>query len=264
MEVNPNSVQMPDSTESLKQHPGEYLAKVRKEKKLDLAQISKDLRIPLKTLTALEQDDYQHLPEAAFIKGFYRSYANYLKVDAEQVIQLFERVYTAETGKEAVKKLTDSPIQMKGKLASPKSPIATDWKKWVGYAVALLIALGVITAIVQKVKSNKQADANDSTQIEIIDLNGNKVNKPNASNTVASVGEKLHLEFNSPTSVHIEDAKGKVLATGRQASSLDLSGEAPFQVRIDDAAAVSLTLNNERIDLSKYTVNGKVNFRLAR
>lgn len=264
MEVNPNSVQMPDSTESLKQHPGEYLAKVRKEKKLDLAQISKDLMIPLKTLTALEQDDYQHLPEATFIKGFYRSYANYLGVDVEHVISLFDRVYTAETGKETVKKLTDSPIQMKGKLASPKSPIATDWKKWVGYAIALLIVLGVITAIVQKVKSNKQADANNSTQVEIIDLNGNTVNSPNTNTTTAVMGEKLHLEFNRPTSVHIEDAKGKVLATGRQASTLDISGEAPFQVRIDDAAAVNLTLNNERIDLSKYMVNGKVDFRLAR
>ena len=38
--------------------------------------------------------------------------------------------------------------------------------------------------------------------------------------------------------MHIVDATGKVLATGRQASTLTLSGESPFQIRLDDATAV--------------------------
>ena len=57
--------------------------------------------------------------------------------------------------------------------------------------------------------------------------------------------------------MHIVDATGKVLATGRQASTLNLSGESPFQIRLDDATAVALTLNQEQISLSPYTVNGK-------
>jgi hypothetical protein len=76
-------------------------------------------------------------------------------------------------------------------------------------------------------------------------------------------GDQLSLNFSSPTSVHIVDATGKVLATGRQASALNLNGEAPFQIRLDDADAVSLSLNNESISLSPYTVNGKADFRLS-
>lgn len=264
MEVNPNSAQTPDSNDAATQRPGEYLAQIRKNKKLDLANIAKELTIPVKTLTALEQDDYQHLPQATFIKGFYRKYAEYLQADVNQVLALFDRVYTTQTGRPITKTLTDSPLQIKGKLASPKSPMATNWKKWIGYAIALLIVLGVITAIVQKVKSNK-ADATQDAQVEVIDLNANSsVAAPSKGTVVATSGEKLRLEFNRPTSVHIEDADGKVLATGRQASNLDVTGKAPFQVRIDDAAAATLTLNNERIDLSKYMVNGKVDFKLAR
>lgn len=71
-------------------------------------------------------------------------------------------------------------------------------------------------------------------------------------------------DFSRPTSVHIVDAGGNVLATGRQASTLELNGEAPFQIRLDDATAVSLSLNNESIALSPYTVNGKADFRLSR
>jgi hypothetical protein len=82
--------------------------------------------------------------------------------------------------------------------------------------------------------------------------------------TNATSGDQLVLNFSRPTSVHIVDATGKVLATGRQASTLTLSGESPFQIRLDDATAVSLTLNQEQISLSPYTVNGKAEFRLSR
>jgi hypothetical protein len=64
--------------------------------------------------------------------------------------------------------------------------------------------------------------------------------------------------------VHIVDSTGKVLATGRQANTLTLNGESPFQIRLDDASAVSLSLNNEQISLSPYTANGKAEFRLSR
>jgi hypothetical protein len=43
-----------------------------------------------------------------------------------------------------------------------------------------------------------------------------------------------------------------------------LKGVSPFQIRLDDASAVTLTLNNESIPLSPYTVNGKADFRLSR
>ena len=73
--------------------------------------------------------------------------------------------------------------------------------------------------------------------------------------TTSTVGDQLVLNFNRPTSVHIVDATGKVLATGRQSSTLNLTGESPFQIRLDDATAVSLSLNQEQISLSPYTVN---------
>jgi xanthine/uracil/vitamin C permease (AzgA family) len=56
----------------------------------------------------------------------------------------------------------------------------------------------------------------------------------------ATQGDQLVLNFKS-SNCHIVDATGKVLATGRQASTLTLNGESPFQIRLDDATAVSLS-----------------------
>ena len=65
---------------------------------LELETVAADLKIPLKTLKALEQDDYKTLPEAAFIKGYYRSYAKYLGTDATAIIQRFDEIYANDTG----------------------------------------------------------------------------------------------------------------------------------------------------------------------
>ena len=93
-----------------------------------------------------------------------------------------------------------------------------------------------------------------NSNVEVLPLN----------NGAATSGDELVLNFNRPTSIHIVDSTGKVLATGRQASTLTLNGQSPFQIRLDDATAVSLSLNQEPISLSPYTVNGKADFRLSR
>jgi len=83
-------------------------------------------------------------------------------------------------------------------------------------------------------------------------------------NANSTSGDQLVLSFNRPTSIHIVDSTGKVLATGRQSNTVTLNGQSPFQIRLDDATAVSLTLNQEQISLSPYTVNGQADFRLSR
>ncbi len=86
MEVNPNSPSnhssvAPNALGNI-QRPGEYLRQIRINQQRNLEDVAKELNIPVKTLTALEQDEYKSLPEATFIKGYYRTYAKFLGVDA--------------------------------------------------------------------------------------------------------------------------------------------------------------------------------------
>ena len=97
------------------------------------------------------------------------------------------------------------------------------------------------------------AAATDSN-VEVLALNG-------AANPA---GDALSLSFSKPSSVHIVDSTGKVLVTGRQDSAVTVYGQTPFQIRLDDPAAVSLTLNQEPISLSPYMGKGVAEFRLSR
>ena len=103
MEVNPNSQQPTGSNVASNglgnvQRPGEYLRQIRVSKNLDIQDVANELKMPVKTLQALEQDEYKSLPEATFIKGYYRSYAKFLGVDATVIIQRFDEIYQNDTG----------------------------------------------------------------------------------------------------------------------------------------------------------------------
>lgn len=259
MEINPNSSQSTGSSTAPNalgnvQRPGEYLRQVRMNQKRDLADVAKALNIPEKTLTALEQDDYKVLPEATFIKGYYRSYAKFLQVDASNIIQRFDEIYANDTGLLPNHALNNSPIKIMGKLPGSNRDRNKKWLKRAAITVAVLLLLWAAIAAL-KSRSDEEAPVPAEEAVEVLSMDGS---------TVATTGDQLALSFNRPTSVHIVDATGKVLLTGRQASSTTVSGEAPFQIRLDDATAVSLNLNNENISLSPYTVNGKAEFRLSR
>ena len=264
MEVNPNSQSnnssvAPNALGNV-QRPGEYLRQIRLNQKIELVEVERELNIPLKTLTALEQDDYKLLPEATFIKGYYRIYAKFLGVDASSIIQRFDDIYTNDTGLLPNHALNNSPIKIMGKLPGSNRDRNRKWLKRAAIAAAVIAVLAVIFTIAQNWSGSdsneaiEQATMTQASDVEIINLDG----------SAAQTGDQLKLEFSRPTSVHIIDSTSKVLATGRQASTLELSGETPFQIRLDDATAVTLTLNNENISLSPYTVNGKAEFRLSR
>ena len=262
MEVNPNSQQptgssvVPNALGNI-QRPGEYLRKIRIAQKLELTEVAAALNMPIKTLTALEQDDYKSLPEATFIKGYYRSYAKFLKTDATAIIQRFDEIYANDTGLLPNHALNNSPIKIMGKLPGSNSDRKRKWLKRSVITAVILALILVVVLSVQNWSSSKEDMTTPQTaqsDVEVLSLDN--------ANTVS--GDQLVLNFARPTSVHIVDSTGKVLATGRQSSTLTLNGESPFQIRLDDAAAVSLTLNQEPISLSPYTVNGQADFRLSR
>src|SRR3989440_2753668 len=68
---------------------GEQLRAQRERKGITLEQAAGDTRIREKFLKALEDGDYQSLPGAVYTKGFLRNYAEYLDLDPEELVTLY-------------------------------------------------------------------------------------------------------------------------------------------------------------------------------
>ncbi|MBT8045138.1 MAG: helix-turn-helix domain-containing protein [Verrucomicrobiae bacterium] len=69
---------------------GEQLRKARENKGLELKDVSHTTRIPLATLSALEESDYSIFPSPTYARSFLSQYSEYLDVDAHDWIDAFE------------------------------------------------------------------------------------------------------------------------------------------------------------------------------
>ena len=68
---------------------GEILKKAREAKNLSLHEIGLSLKISNKVLKGIEEGDEKQLPAKTFLRGFVQSYANYLNLDADKVLDVF-------------------------------------------------------------------------------------------------------------------------------------------------------------------------------
>lgn len=72
---------------------GDLLSLARKRKKISIDRASKDLVIKKEHLQALEEENWQILPEPPYVKGYIKSYAKYLNLDAEYTLAIYRREF---------------------------------------------------------------------------------------------------------------------------------------------------------------------------
>lgn len=65
---------------------GSMLREARENLGLTVADVAGQIKFAPRQIDALEADDFKSLPEAAFLRGFVRSYAKILKLDAESLL----------------------------------------------------------------------------------------------------------------------------------------------------------------------------------
>jgi cytoskeleton protein RodZ len=75
---------------------GEMLLAARERAGASLEQIAQDTRIPVSTLRYLETDNFEAIPARVYAKGFLRTYATALGLDAQQALNKYE-VQTGQT-----------------------------------------------------------------------------------------------------------------------------------------------------------------------
>ncbi|MFZ5654377.1 MAG: helix-turn-helix domain-containing protein [Pseudomonadota bacterium] len=78
--------------------PGVALRKARTERGLTLEEVAAATRIPLRSLVALEADDYARLPAAVYVRGYLRLCGGLLGLDPEPLMDDFEMQLRAHRG----------------------------------------------------------------------------------------------------------------------------------------------------------------------
>src|SRR4030042_6977661 len=79
-----------------KESIGNYLRREREIRKISLREVANHTRVREHLLRAIEEDQFQLLPSATYIKGFLLNYANYVGLDPNDVIQRYETFLKGE------------------------------------------------------------------------------------------------------------------------------------------------------------------------
>ena len=116
---------------------GSLLRRAREERNIDLDEAVRATRIRRQNLEALENDEWSKLPSEVFVKGFLKSYAGFLGLDKEMVLNYY---------------LKASPLEKY--RPHPLREISMQPRKWYLIILIPILALSLIGSIVYLKRKN--------------------------------------------------------------------------------------------------------------
>lgn len=92
---------------------GDLLRRTREKKGLSLDEAMEATRIRKEFLQALEEEDFDQLPAAVYVKGFLRNYAAFLGLDPQEILSLLQppENSTPSTTAAPVAPMLDQPLE---------------------------------------------------------------------------------------------------------------------------------------------------------
>ncbi len=238
---------------------GRQLREARERLGMSVEEVVAKIKIAQRQIVALEADDFQSLPETAFMRGFVRSYAKLLQLDAQPLLDALPGAQPAivETPQvnapfpsEKTLRQQNINLLLAALLVSLLIAGFVYWQSSTVYAppVATEIAVSEVASVPLTLAS----------QPEILDAESAAVSAPvavlEAASATAQAVSTLRLVFDKESWAEIKDQSGKTLSrqVNLAGSELNLEGVAPFTLVIGHAAAVHLYYRDKPVDLSAY------------
>lgn len=123
---------------------GEKLKRARKRRGVDLIEAELQTKVRAKYLEALENEDFDLLPNDIYVKGFILTYANYLSLNPENIFSLYKQ-------QRSIRKNTENDEFSAKKLKSGKVFIITP--KIIALCFGILFCAAAVSYIVFQVVS---------------------------------------------------------------------------------------------------------------
>lgn len=256
--------------------PGKTLREARECLRLTVAEVAQTLKFSVRQIEALESDDYGNLPGTTFLRGFVRSYAKLLKIDAETLLAMLDsRAPAVLPDVRAPQNMGEATTSLAGARRS-SSPFV------IGAVVLLIAAAGLgawhflagkselASTLPRAANGNGapavavapvvQAASADVVPIQPPQL---RIEPTPAAPTEATAavpmlppnGRQLVFVFEERSWLEVKDAAQRILVTGvfpagdRQSAV----GKPPFNIWIGKASSVRVFDGETQLDLKPHT-----------
>jgi cytoskeletal protein RodZ len=200
---------------------GAALAKARTKRGLTLDEASRDTRIRVDQLQALEDEDFDQLPGEVYVRGSLRTYAQYLGLSPDKVLGLYAR--NAQEPEPAGP--PRSPMGSVGKTMSASR--FRDNQRFVVLGAVTLLVLAVVFGVLSRQRSSPAAAP--PTQIQQPELD-RSITADVVANRDASVTFTI-------------DGAAPRTSTLSRGEAVSFEASSTLQIQIADGGSVHLTLN---------------------
>ncbi len=242
------------------------LQEARQARGLSLEQVEKETKIRRRYLEALEKEAFDLLPGRVYVRGFLRTYARYLGLDAEALVARLEEMLPSEEVEPVVQ-----PLPGTGEKLRPGLPLGRAVYIMAGMLLVFLLLwggwwiLGGSGYTAPDDRAGKQPAAFQGEQVNVpenrVSRDGDRVNnKPDATRPEDKSPEGVHLVLNviDETCWMSVMVDGKTMFTGEVAASQSKSFQARERIwiKLGNAGVVNVKVNGR--DLGVLGKRGQV------
>jgi cytoskeleton protein RodZ len=245
---------------------GTVLREARERMGLSVSDVVNRLKFAPRQIKALEQDDFGQLPEAAFVRGFVRSYARLLKIDEAPLLAALPDAHAhdaAATQQQAVE------VPFPGVYSVRKSNIV-----WLVAALLVALVLGVFTwwharkpaaaparrvaTVVQPVALPPVSAVMAAPVISAASAaaaTADVAARPKVKFHTSAGAGLIRMTFDEDSWVEVKDHDGKLLMSqvNPAGSEQSIDGAPPFTLTIGHAGGVKLYYKGKPVDLAPST-----------
>jgi cytoskeletal protein RodZ len=126
---------------------GEILRSAREARKLTVEQVNRETKISVQTVRALEQDDFGAFPSETYLKGFVRTYAEFLGLDGNRLWSMIGSRSAAQAAGPGPAWETESGLREE-RLGPPR---------WIRSVVLPVLVVAVIVLVILLVRERRRA-----------------------------------------------------------------------------------------------------------
>ena len=136
-----------DSTGNIKddtpgpQTPGQMVRAQREAAGLSLQAVSEALHLTVHYIKSLESDEYNKLPGLTFVKGYFRAYARYLRMDVDDVLASYERYLAGSSFRQHTHDFSSGSASI-GAIGGRRSDQSFAWALVAGVILVIALAAG--------------------------------------------------------------------------------------------------------------------------
>jgi cytoskeleton protein RodZ len=189
---------------------GDQLRETRMRNRIDITEVEAATKIRAKYLRALENEEWDLLPGPTFVKTFLRTYADYLGLDARNLVEQYRARYERPSAQE----LTPFGTNLGARRARPRRPVLAPWMAVLAGILVLIAALYLLGTWGDDGDPGDEVSETPAPNASPAPGQGNgdgeqqkKRKRTPAKKTVV----RLQIQPTGPVSVCLENAAGKPL-----------------------------------------------------